>query len=476
MTQAGTWRVRPDKNKHVRLGFMGLLLLSAGWMISVAGAYGQAERRVAVQVDVEGAIGPATARHIDQGIELARARSAEILILRMNTPGGLVTSMREIIASIIASPVPVIGFVAPSGAHAASAGTYILYATHVAAMAPGTNIGAATPIQLGGTPKLPSLPTDEEKKEEKPKNPAESKAVNDAVAFIRSLAELRGRNAEWAEKAVRQAASLSANEALKAGVIDLVVDDVNALLDALDGRTITFDKQERKLHTRDLSVERLEPDFLTELLSVLSNPNVALILLMIGTYGLIFELATPGSFGPGIIGIICLLLALYALNQLPLSHTGLALLVLGIGFMVAEALTPSFGVLALGGIAAFMLGSAMLIDTDIEAFQPSWWVIGTVAALSGLILSFVLGYAWRAYRRPASLGRKGLMGSKGTVIDWSDSHGNIWIFGERWRARYDGHLEAGQMVEVTAIDGLTLAVTPVRAASGAAGELRGGGT
>jgi len=428
----------------------------------------QRARGVAVLVDVDGAIGPASARHVESAIAEAQDRAAEVIILRMNTPGGLVTSMREMISAIIASRVPVVGYVAPSGGRAASAGTYILYATNIAAMAPGTNVGAATPITMG----LPGLPEmDSKKKKENgepdetaaPHDPAKAKSVNDAVAFIRSLAELRGRNVEWAEDAVRKAVSISANEALRLGVIDLIAADVDALLGDLDGRKVVIGGREETLATKGLAVERVEPDALTELLKIITDPNVALILLMIGVYGLIFEFATPGSIGPGVVGAVCLVLGLYALNQLPFNYAGLALLLIGVVCMVAEAFTPTFGVLGFGGLVAFVLGSAFLIDTDVPAFQLSWTVIAGTAIASGLVLTLLLGYVWRAMRRPISGGVMEVVGSVAKVMDWHGLKGHVLIHGERWDARSQERLKKNQSVQVLRMDGLTLVVSAMPA-------------
>jgi membrane-bound serine protease (ClpP class) len=465
----------------VRLAFCASALL-AGLILALFPQAGRSQDErstggTALIADINGPIGPAATSFITKAIDEAGARNAEILILRIDTPGGLATSMRDIIREILASPVPVVGYVAPPGARAASAGTYILYATHVAAMAPGTNLGAATPVQIGGGgfPGLPS-PTEGEKKkkpgdgdeaskeeEAAPADPMKLKTVNDAVAFIRSLAELRGRNADWAEEAVRKAASLPARQALEKNVIDLVAQDTGELLTALDGRTVSVGREERTLSTAKLHIERLEPDFITELLGILANPNVALILMMIGAYGLIFELATPGSIGPGVVGVICLVLGLYALNQLPLNYAGLALVFVGIGLMVAEALSPSFGVLGTGGIIAFVIGAAMLIDTDVPAFQVSWSVIASIAVITGLTLILLLGYVWRSLRRPAASGSDAMVGESVEVLDWSEGEGHVWAAGERWNARADRHVfEEGEMARVRAVEGITLKVAPLR--------------
>ena len=451
---------------------MVLLLLVAGASSALARdeAAPPADVRssgAALAVDISGAIGPATVRHLDQAFAAARDRGARLVILRMDTPGGLAESMRDIIRTILASPVPVVGYVAPSGARAASAGTYILYATHIAAMAPGTNLGAATPIQIGGAPtplphKNPEGPdgTAEEPPDDAPKDAASAKAVNDAVAYIRSLAELRGRNAEWAEKAVREAASLSAGAALKRDVVDLMATDIPDLLAKIDGRTVQIGDRKVTLATAGLAVERIEPDWRTELLSVLTNPNIAFILLLVGVYGLIFEFITPGTFGPGVIGAVCLLLGLYALNLLPFSYMGIGLLLLGMSFMVAEAFLPSFGVLGIGGVAAFILGAALLFDAESPAFRISWSVIAGAGLASGALLVFLVGYAWRAHRRPVATGVAQMVGSSARVVDWAGSGGHVHVHGERWRATGAGPFEIGQTVEISEVRDLTLIVKP----------------
>jgi membrane-bound serine protease (ClpP class) len=449
---------------------------------------------LALRADIDGVIGPATTKFLKEALTTAQEREAEILILQINTPGGLATSMRDMIIDILAAPLPVIGFVAPAGARAASAGTYIIYATHVAAMAPGTNLGAATPVQIGGgVPGMPK-PGGSKKKEEKeessdaeisddsdkkgskadanadtgesadkgkdavPDNAMKLKTVNDAVAFIRSLAELRGRNAEWAEKAVRQADSLSAAGALDERVIDLLADDIRDLLEKLDGRTVTVAGEDRILSTRTLLVEQAKPSVTTRLLSIISNPNIALILMLIGVYGLIFELANPGSIGPGIVGVICLVLGLYALNQLPLDYAGLALLFLGVALMVVEAITPTVGVIGLGGVVSFVIGAAMLIDTDVPEYQVTWTVIAAMAAISSALLVLLLGYVTRSLRRPVASGEAALVGTSAEVLEWHGNEGHVWSAGERWQARSKSSFRKGDTVSIEGHEGLTLIV------------------
>ena len=421
--------------------------------------------RPALMIEIDGAIGPATARYVKEALTTAGERRADVVILRLNTPGGLATSMREIIADVLGSSVPVIGYVAPSGAHAASAGTYILFATHIAAMAPGTNLGAATPVQIGGPlPGLPGSAPDKDGKDKKDdaqqpaKDAMTAKATNDAVALIRSLAELRGRNADWAEKAVREAASLSASAALQMNVIDLVARNPTELLQLIDGRTVELaGGDKRQLATKGLTIERLDPGWLIRLLSVITNPNVAFILLMVGIYGLIFELSTPGAVAPGVIGTICLLLGLYALNMLPINYTGLALLLLGIAFLVVEIFNPTV-VLGLGGVAAFLLGAAMLFKIEGPGYRLSWTVIIIAAAMIFSLTVLVLGSLWRARRNPARVGVQAMRGLPAEVLDWSGSEGHVFTHGERWQAHGTEVLAPGETVEVADIKDLTLVV------------------
>jgi membrane-bound serine protease (ClpP class) len=434
---------------------------------SLAASAGEANSKLVLTVSVDGAIGPATVRYVKDALTKASERHAEVVVLRLNTPGGLATSMREIIADVLASRVPVVGYVAPSGAHAASAGTYLLYATHIAAMAPGTNLGAATPVQIGGP--LPGLPDatpdkgDKDKKDGGDKQPKTkdammAKATNDAVALIRSLAELRGRNADWAEKAVREAASLSANAALQASVIEFVARDQAQLLRQIDGRVVEVAGGDtRHLATKDAVLEAIDPGWISRFLGVITNPNVALILLLVGVYGLIFEFTSPGAVAPGVVGTICLLLGLYALNLLPINYAGLALMVVGIVLLTIEVFNPTV-VIGLGGIIAFVLGAIMLFDVEAPGYRLSWPVVGITAAMFiGLVL-VVLRSLRRADKGPVRVGAQAMRGLSAQVIDWSENEGHVFAQGERWQARGAETFKPGEVVEVANIIDLTLVV------------------
>ena len=422
--------------------------------------------REAALLDVNGAIGPATTAYLRRAFRAASDRDAALVILRMDTPGGLDAATREIVRDILASPLPIIAYVGPGGARAASAGTYILYASHLAGMAPGTNLGAATPVQLGvGRQPLGGRPRDgggddEGDATDAPTDAHAAKAVNDAVAYIRGLAELRGRNADWAERAVRRAASLPAKEALEQRVIDIVAADPQDLLRQADGRVVRLEHEDMRLETAGLVILPIEPDWRERFLATITDPNIAYILMLIGIYGVLFELAAaPGTVLPGVAGAICLLVGLYALHLLPISYAGAGLVALGVALMVGEAFAPSV-VLGTGGIAAFVIGSLLMFDTGTPGFSLSWQVVAVATAATAALLIFVLAAAVRAHRLRVVTGEGGLLGSPGEVLTWDGQEGHVRVHGERWRARAAGQLAPGQRVRVVARDRLVLAVEP----------------
>ncbi len=412
----------------------------------------------AVLVEIKDAIGPATKDHFLRALDKAEEQRAELLILVLDTPGGLDAAMRDMIQGILNASVPVATFVAPSGARAASAGTYLLYASHVAAMSPGTNLGAATPVPIGGA--QPEAPAQGGEEQPAPRSASDRKAVNDAVAYIRGLAEMRGRNVEWAEAAVRQAASLPAQEALEQGVIDLVAKDVPDLLAQLDGREYETRSGKVTLATAGIVVERFEPDWRTELLAVLTNPLVAYGLLIIGLYGLLFEGYNPGALLPGVVGAICLVLGLYALQVLSVNYAGLALVGLGVAMMIGELFAPSFGALGLGGLVAFVIGSIILMDTDTPGFGVNLGLVGGIALVAGVVMFGTGWLAMRARSRPVGTGAEQLVGAQAVVAERFSGNGRVRLFGEEWNAQCATPLEAGQRVTIERVDGLTLHVRP----------------
>lgn len=438
--------------------FVTLLLLMAGLLFTGPSRADSVDKVWLLTID--GAISPATADYFTRSLRQAEQEAVELLVLQLDTPGGLDASMRDMIKAILASSVPVATYVSPSGSRAASAGTYILYASHIAAMAPATNIGSSTPVTMSPMDMAPKTDEEDKEKAKSQQSAMDKKMVNDAVAYIRGLAELRGRNAEWAEQTVREAVSLSANEALKQGVIDLVASDVEQLLQALDGQTVTLDDGSRALQLANVVVTELEPGWRYELLSLITNPNVAYILLMIGIYGLILEFYNPGLGIAGVTGIICLLLAGYALNMLPLNSAGLALLIVGIGLMVAEALNPSFGILGIGGLIAFVAGSILLFDSELPAYQVSLPLIAGVAITSFAVFVFVIGAALRVRQTQVVTGQESIIGAKAEATEDFEGNGRVYAQGEVWHAYCPQAVKKGQFLRVKAIDGLILHVEP----------------
>jgi membrane-bound serine protease (ClpP class) len=421
-----------------------------------------------VVLRIDGAIGPATAEHVARSLERAAREHAQLVVLQMDTPGGLDTAMRSIIKDILASPTPVAGFVAPQGARAASAGTYILYASHIAAMAPATNLGAATPIEIGMP--LPGTGTEPAGAPASAASAAShdtlaAKRVNDAAAYIRSLAQLHGRDAAWAEQAVRESVSLSARDALSRKVIDLIAVDLNDLLRQLDGRVIAMGRDSGgagsvKLATANAPIVTLEPDWRGRLLAVISEPSLVLVLMMLGVYGLFFEFMNPGFVLPGVIGGVALLLALWGLQMLPINYAGLGLILLGIAFFVAEAFVPSYGALGMGGVAAFAFGALLLIDSDAPGFGIPLSLIGAVTLVSAAFVIGVAGMAAKARRRPVVSGAPRMIGASGEVIEFAGGEGWAAVDGERWKVRAAQPLHPGERVRVKRVDGLTLEVSP----------------
>jgi membrane-bound serine protease (ClpP class) len=416
-----------------------------------------------VEIGLDGPIGPGVASYVTKSIDEAQRRDVAAIVLRMDTPGGLDTAMREIIQAVLASDVPVIGYVAPSGSRAASAGTYILMACHIAAMAPSTTIGAATPVQIGGAPPSPGpespTETDQGEGSQERRPGMEDKILNDSVAYMRALAQMRGRNIEWAEKFVTEAASVSDTEALTAGVIEVVAPSVRALLVDVDGMSVEVADKTLVMATAESDVVKVNPDWRDALLALITNPNIAYLLLLIGIYGLIFEFSNPGFGVGGIVGVTALILALYALQLMPVNFAGLVLIVLALGLITAEAFVPSFGVLGVGGIIAFVIGSIFLLDTDVPGFGVSPILVGTASLVSGTVMLVVVTMAVKAWRRPVVSGGEGMVGLTGTVVEWNGREGRVRVHGEIWAAKGEADFEQGDLIKVIARDGLLLEIT-----------------
>ncbi len=505
------------------VGAIGMALTVATPIARSSTGPSQAQASAPVTVlEINGAIGPATSHYVVRGIESAEKAGGRLVILEMDTPGGLDSAMRDIIRTILASTVPVATYVSPSGARAASAGTYILYASHIAAMAPATNLGAATPVSIGGesapepnpnptappnatpspnstpapnpadnpgqsNPQAPpatqsahSRPPEKESSSNTPGSgtasspgaapsmpavpqPAtamERKVINDAVAYIRGLAELRGRNADWAEQAVRGAASLSATAALQEKVVDVIARDIPDLLAQIDGREVKVGGHVEKLATRDLPIQRVKPDWRTELLAVITNPTIAYGLMLVGIYGLLFEGYNPGAVFPGVVGTICLLVALFAFQVLSVSYAGLALVALGVGMIIAEFFFPAFGSLGLGGLIAFVVGSLILFDTDVPGGNVALPLIAAIATVGGLVVVGIVYIAARALRSPVVTGVEGMVGESAEVVQDFTGRGRVRYRGELWNARCKDELHAGQTARIVKVEGLTLWVEP----------------
>ncbi len=481
---------------HLSYGALGLFLIALALVLLALPQPRAGDRSVYV-LDVYGPIGPAIKDYMIRGIERAEDEGAQMVVLRMDTPGGLDASMRDMISKILNAEVPVATWVGPAGARAASAGTYILYASHVAAMAPSTNLGAATPVQIGGggggedqaeRPRTPverardalrgedgdeesdevaedSDQPSEESTERAPDAPAgtatERKVLEDASAYIRGLAERHGRNAEWAERAVREAVSLTASEALDINVIDLMAESLEDLLAQAHGREVRMGDAMMTLDVEGARIEIIEQDWRSRFLGVITNPSLAYILLLVGIYGLILEGYNPGALVPGVIGGISLLLALYAFQILPVNYAGLALMALGFALIAVELFVPSFGILGIGGVLAVVFGSIILMDTDVPGFAVNTGLIAAMGLISALVFGAIVYLAARSHRNPRVSGSESLVGHQAEAIgEFTDGKGRVHVEGEDWSARGPDGIHAGDLVEIEAVDGLILKVRP----------------
>jgi membrane-bound serine protease (ClpP class) len=419
---------------------MGFLLISSAWANQV------------VELQIKGAIGPATADYVSRGI--SQGQNANLIVIVIDTPGGLDKSMRLIVETILSSKVPIVSYVAPNGSRAASAGTYILYASTVAAMAPSTHLGAASPINFADV-------MEQKSKNEATKSTRDSKMANDALAYIRSLAQLRNRNPQFAERAVLSASTLTAREALQHGVIDIIAINLNDLLKQLDGMMVFQNGQKIKLATKNAKIQVISPDWRMRFLQVITDPTVAYLMLLLGIYGIFFELLNPGFVLPGVIGGISILLGLYALQLLPINYAGLGLIVLGIVFIIAEAFAPSFGALGVGGTFAFIVGSIMLIDVGDARFQIARSAIGAMAAANLVILMALGIMAIKAKRRKPQHGMGLLLGAEGRTLGPIDRQGQAVINGEIWTVRAQQPIEANKRIKVVATKGLQLEIKEI---------------